>query len=143
MIQAVSETSGFIATEYIAFLIGNSQSFFQTVDKLNYQSIVRFDLDLGKNTLFCPENRFGYAQSVICGMDIHTNFKYSIHEVTSFACGKPRIWLIFAFVSIRVNPRCCKRGVTSYYLNDTLSLDVETHENFANAKKYLNEREDL
>ena len=24
----------------------------------------------------------------------------SIHEVTSFACGKPRIWLIFAFVSI-------------------------------------------
>ena len=28
-------------------------------------------------------------------------------------------------------------------LNDTLSLDVETHENFANAKKYLYEREDI
>ena len=41
-------------------------------------------------------------------MDIQPDFEYSVHEVTSFACGKPRSWLIFCIYSIRVNPRCCK-----------------------------------
>ncbi|MBR1707970.1 MAG: hypothetical protein IJ719_03950, partial [Clostridia bacterium] len=37
---------------------------------------------------------FHCAQCVICTMDIHADFEYSIHEVTSFACGKPRSWRI-------------------------------------------------
>ena len=51
---------------------------------------------------------FQCAKGEICGMDIHPDFEYPIHEVTSFACGKPRSWRDFASDSIRVNPRCCK-----------------------------------
>ena len=36
--------------------------------------VVRFNLDLGKDILFCSEHRFDSAERVICGMDIHSDF---------------------------------------------------------------------
>ena len=93
MEQRVSETPCFVTTLYINLILTLwIHLLLNSPDEIKHVLVIRPYRDIRQNLIFLTKLAFQSTQSEICGMDIHPDFEYPIHEVISFACGKPRCW---------------------------------------------------
>ena len=93
MEQRVSETSCFVAALHIDLILSLwIHLLLNSPDEIKHVLVIRPHGNVRQNLIFFTKLALQSTQSEICGMDIHPDFEYPVHEVTSFACGKPRSW---------------------------------------------------
>ena len=77
VVQIVSQAPGFISAGNVKRII--FELLLQISNDFDDVKVVRFNLDLISVILFSFELWFSNAKGVICAMDIHPDFEYSVH----------------------------------------------------------------
>ena len=78
VVQSISEAACLV-TAFKRIFIGKTEFHFNGSDKSHDGLVIRSDLYLSVDPVFCSEYRLHCAKSVVSTMDIHTDFDYSIH----------------------------------------------------------------